>query len=132
MNQPPSMPSVKVFDSAIVPRSSPPEITVKDRNAETLQYRVRLFMDGPGLPFVKRVRYGLHSTFPNPNRMVERTVENPNCGLVIWTWGIFTVDVTVEDKQGNTFNIQHPLSYGSELAGNVVLTEEDRRVTPLY
>lgn len=127
-----SIPSVGVFDSVVKPGSSPRAAIVKDLDAEQLLYRVRIFIDGPGLPFVKRVRYGLHSTFPNPNRVVERTAENPNCELVIWTWGIFNVDVSIEDKQGNVFSIQHPLTYGSELSGDIELEQENRRVTPLY
>jgi transcription initiation factor IIF auxiliary subunit len=68
-------------------------------------------VDGPDLDYVKSVTYHLHPTFANPEFKVDRTVSNSNCELTIWTWGIFTVHVEVEDKRGGTYTIDHYLTY---------------------
>jgi len=78
-------------------------------------YRVFLYLDGPDLPFVRRVTYRLHETFDPNTRTMDRTVSNPRCKLDIWTWGVFTVRAVVEDKQGRTFAMSHHLEYGSHL-----------------
>jgi len=79
-------------------------------------YKVWLFLDGRHLPYVRHVTYTLHPTFPDPVRIVRRTLENPNCQLILWTWGFFTVQVTIEDMRGGIYEMMHELSYGQELA----------------
>ena len=84
-------------------------------NQDQPLYKVWIYLDGPSLPFVKQVRYILHPTFADPERVVARTVANPNCELIIWTWGIFTVTARVEDKEGNSISLEHYLTYGQQL-----------------
>ncbi len=74
-------------------------------------YRVFLYVEGSDLPYVKSVTYHLHETFRNNVRKVQRTPSNPNCQLVIWTWGLFEMRVVVEDKFGQTKSYNHLLTY---------------------
>jgi len=78
-------------------------------------YRVFIYLDGPDLPFVKKVTYALHQTFSPNTRTVSRSISNPRCKLEIWTWGVFAVRATVLDKQSRTFTMTHALEYASAL-----------------
>ena len=78
-------------------------------------YKVWLFLAGNELPYVESTTYELHKTFNNPFRRVERNLTNPDCRLVIWTWGIFEIKATVLHKSGRTYNISHYLNYGKVL-----------------
>ena len=84
-------------------------------------YHVWIYLEGPGLPFVKKVTYTLHKTFRNPVRVVERSSTNQNCALEIITWGIFTVHVEIEDVRGNVTILDHKLTYGDQIneGGNI-------------
>ena len=84
------------------------------RNDKT-HYKVYLYLEGKDLPFIRRVKYVLHRTFRNNVKIIERTTINPNCMLVLWTWGIFTVKVEIEDINGNVISIDHYLTYGDEI-----------------
>jgi transcription initiation factor IIF auxiliary subunit len=77
-------------------------------------YKVWIYLDGPDLPFVKRVKYTLHRTFRNPVKLIERSSNNPHCALVIWTWGIFEVKVEVEDMKGRVIRMDHFLCYNEQ------------------
>jgi hypothetical protein len=115
--------NVGVCDSALDPNERVPTVNVQRRGTEAPLYRVRLYLVGDGLPFVQAVTYHLHETFDPPVRYVERTVENPNCELVIWTWGIFPVLAEIRDKRGAVYEVQHALTYGAELERGVRLVE---------
>ena len=78
-------------------------------------YKVYIYLEGKDLPFVKRIKYKLHDTFRNPIRTIERTPNNPNCVLVIWTWGLFKIKAEIEDTIGNKFVVEHQLIYGQEI-----------------
>lgn len=78
-------------------------------------YKVHIFLAGNDLAFVKQATYVLHETFANPIQTIERTLSNQNCMLTIWTWGIFTVKVEIEDTQGNKMRLEHRLEYGREI-----------------
>jgi hypothetical protein len=78
-------------------------------------YKVWIYLYGPDLPFVKAVTYHLHHTFPDALRRVERTVSNPSCQLVIWTWGLFTVRAILEDKHGGSYDVAYDLTYDKQL-----------------
>lgn len=90
------------------------ETSTSDAKANNL-YKVHIFLTGNDLAFVKRATYVLHETFANPVQTVERTMGNQNCMLTIWTWGIFTVRVEIEDQQGNKIRLEHRLQYGREI-----------------
>lgn len=60
-------------------------------------FRVRLYLDGPDLDKVEQVVYTLHPTFKEPRREVNQA---PDFALVIWTWGIFDVEVEIYDHDG--------------------------------
>ena len=109
---------IQVRDSLfdLQPDSDPSQKTVTVRRAETPLYKVWVYLDGRDLPFVESVTYTLHSTFPDPVRKVERTVANPKCALIIWTWGIFEVKASVRNKQGRRYDLRHRLTYDLELS----------------
>jgi hypothetical protein len=108
--------ALSIRDSAFDPNSSERVIYYRHfRSAGRDLYKVWLYLEGPSLPFVKKVKYILHPTFPKPERTVTRTMENPNCQLIIWTWGFFTVKAMVEDKQGNQIFLEHYLTYRDQL-----------------
>jgi transcription initiation factor IIF auxiliary subunit len=106
--------NLRVVDTVFDPSKSDRKVYVKKSGDYTL-YKVWLFLDGVDLPFVNYVTYQLHSSFRNPNRTVYRTVANPNCQLIIWTWGLFTVNVEVVDKSGVHYVFDHRMGYDREL-----------------
>ena len=78
-------------------------------------YRVFIYVSGKNLPYISDVTYYLHKTFANNVITVERSIDNPNCVLPIWTWGLFQVKAVVKDKQGNTQTLRHTLAWDKEL-----------------
>ena len=89
-------------------------------------YKVWLYLSGDDLVYVQSATYTLHQTFPDPVRKVTRSLSNPNCQLVIWTWGLFEVKVVVEDKSNQLHEFKHNLSYDRELRQpNITYVEGD-------
>lgn len=78
-------------------------------------YKVHIYLEGRDLPFVKEVKYILHKSFRNPVVKVPRTLDNQNCMLTIWTWGIFTVKAEIEDVNGQILRLEHYLNYGDQI-----------------
>jgi transcription initiation factor IIF auxiliary subunit len=112
--------SVKVKDTVFDPnlsRSAPKKVHVR-REGSTTYYKVWLYLDGEDVPLVDNVTYILHETFRNSERKVKLTPSNPNCQLVIWTWGIFTVKAKIWDKSGTIVEVKHRLTYDQELPPN--------------
>jgi len=87
-------------------------------------YKVWLYLEGDDLIFVKKAKYILHSSFKKPIHVVERSASNQNCSLVIWTWGLFNVKVEIEDINGRKFNLEHYMSYGSEIESKKINWKE--------
>lgn len=108
--------SLEVKDSLLDPDS--PERVAHFRKGPSgdALYKLSIYLDGPDLPFVQEVLYDLHETFTPPTRRVTRSVSNPRCKLVIWTWGIFTIRATITTKSGDQLTLSHPLSYGREIS----------------
>ena len=108
---------IEVKDSVFDPNQPPGTKQVYVRTEQNQYfYKVWLFLDGRDLPYVQSVTYTLHPTFSQPVRTVRRTPENPNCQLVLWTWSVFAVNTTIEDKQGGLYEVVHALSYDKQLA----------------
>ena len=99
------------------PQSVDRKIHVREEGGTTY-FKVWLYLEGEDLPYVESVTYTLHETFRNPERNVKLTPSNPNCQLVIWTWGVFTVKAKIFDKRGLTFELSHYLTYDQELPPN--------------
>lgn len=119
---------IEVRDSLIDPdlpsRTSPTAHWFKGENGKTL-YKVWIYLVGDDLPYVENVVYKLHPTFANRVRKVQRTPSNPNCQLVIWTWGIFEVGVEINDKSGNVYGVSHNLTYARQIEqGSIEFVEE--------
>lgn len=112
--------NVQVKDTVFDPNLSPSaqkKVHVR-KEGKTTYYKVWLYLEGDDVPLVDNVTYTLHETFRNPERKVRLTPSNPNCQLVIWTWGIFTVTAKIMDKRGQTFEVLHRLTYDRELPPN--------------
>jgi transcription initiation factor IIF auxiliary subunit len=97
------------------------------KRGQTTYYKVFLFLEGEDVALVESVTYILHKTFANPIRTVSRRPSNPNCQLVIWTWGMFTVRGKIVDKRGRTFEISHPLTYEKQLPASEDQYEHDTK-----
>ena len=108
---------VDVRDSVYEPGATDGTI-LYDRPAQNARYKVWLYLDGPDLSYVRSVTFTLHPTFPDPVRTVVRTPSNPTCALEIWTWGLFTVRVDIEDKSGEHHIVQHKLTYARDIKPN--------------
>ena len=116
-----------VFDPSL-PRSDDSPVHWR-KDSGKLEYKVWLYLEGNDLPYIQSVTYTLHQDFRNPNRTVSRSPANPNCQLVIWTPGLFTVKVTILDKKGFSYEVAHLLAYDQELppwGDRYVPEEEDR------
>jgi len=90
-------------------------VHVKERKTSPDLFRVKIFLSGNDLPLVNTVRYYLHPSFRSREKLVARTPSNPNCELIIWAYGMFDLEVVVEDRSGYRFKINHRLSFGNEL-----------------
>lgn len=102
-----------VFDPAIPPLPRP-KVYVRKSGNNTL-YKVWLYLSGYDLPYVQSATYILHPTFSDPIRVVRRNLNNPDCQLIIWTWGTFEIKVKIEDKSGRYYEVVHRLNFDKEL-----------------
>lgn len=109
-------PNVQVLDSALDPAlSSGKERVIRYKSVGGREhYRVWLYLAGPRLPFVDRATYILHPSFNPPVHEVARTPANPNCTLLVWTWGIFDVTVVLHGKKGETAELVHTMRYDKD------------------
>lgn len=119
---------IEVRDSLIdpdLPQSSPKIAQwFKGEGGKTV-YKVWIYLVGDDLPYVENVVYKLHPTFADRIRRVQRSISNPNCELVIWTWGIFEVGVEMTDKLGNVYEVNHHLTYGRQIEqGGIEFVEQ--------
>ena len=88
-------------------------VLVKKLNEAGRQhFRVRIFLEGPDIDQVDRVVYTLHPTFPNPRREIST---RPRFELIIWTWGIFSLDVEIYAKSGQVDHRAVMLDYSAEI-----------------
>ncbi|WP_075340945.1 pYEATS domain-containing protein [Tenacibaculum agarivorans] len=108
---------IRVKDSIFNPHTNERKegIAFFRKKGKTMFYKVNLYLEGNDLPFIKKVTYHLHKTFKNRERVIERTPGNFNCKLVLWTWGLFTVKIEIEDITGRKFHLTHYLTYGNEI-----------------
>lgn len=83
--------------------------------SDKTHYKVFLYIEGKDVPFIKKVKYTLHKTFRNPVKIIERKPDNPHCSLILWTWGVFTVNIELEDMSGEKIYMQHYMNYGNEI-----------------
>ncbi len=106
---------IEMRDSVIEQVDNQPVIYVRNPDSDKPLYKVSIYLEGNDLPYVDSVEYELHPTFKYRFKEVKRSFTNPNCTLVIWTWGLFRVKAVVTTKDGSTFNLSHQLTYGNEV-----------------
>ena len=112
-----------IFDPNLSRSDPAAKVHVRKQGKDTFYYKVFVYLEGNDLPYVDYVIYTLDETFPEPIRTVTRTPANPNCQLVIWTWGLFIVKTRIFDKRGFAYDVEHQLSYDKQLP-----TESDKYV----
>lgn len=73
----------------------------------------RIYLTGPDLGKVQRVKYVLHPSFPNP----EQVSDNPSNNFEIWimTWGRFPLTAIITTKDGMTFNKAYDFTFKSKV-----------------
>lgn len=115
---------ITVVDTAIDPNLAPDASGARvvrfQRAGDRDLYKVWIYLDGPDVPFVQAAIYELHPSFAQRVHSVSRTVANPSCALIIWTWGIFDVKVTLRMKSGEAVELTHKLTYDREFANKKV------------
>jgi transcription initiation factor IIF auxiliary subunit len=107
--------SVEVRDSLFDPDTTERVAQFRRQPSGDSLYRVFIYLDGPDLPFVREAAYHLHETFSPPVRRVTRTVSDPRCKLMIWTWGLFRVKVIITPKAGRQITLYHDLNYDRQI-----------------
>ena len=114
---------VEIKDQPFDPDSNDRSVYYYKRDNGRHMYKVFIYVIGRDVPFINRITYHLHHTFPNPVRNVNRTDGNPNCKLVTWAWGKFNLRAIVEDNKGNTYEITHFLQYDKYFEPRTFKTE---------
>ncbi len=104
-----------VVKDTVVEKANGNEHIIAKKSTSSTMFKVTLFLEGNDLPFVNKVTYTLHETFKNRIKKIKRSLSNPNCTLVFYAWGTFTVKVKVESLKGDNLVISHPLQFGSEV-----------------
>ena|SRR5688500_9928506 len=104
--------NIRVIDSIFDPNSGEQnEVHYYKGSDGRMHYKVWIFLEGRDTYNVDYTIYKLHSTFSDPIRKVSRTISNPNCGLVIWTWGTFELGIEIVLKTGEKISASHQMSF---------------------
>jgi hypothetical protein len=106
---------LEIVDTVFDPASSDNTVFRRTPSQGAPLYKVWLYLKGESLPYVESVTYKLHPTFAKRVHKVQRTHSNPDCRLVIWTWGLFKVHAVVETRRGETYELEHDLRYDADL-----------------
>lgn len=106
-----------LFDPNLPPSQDKQVHYWRKSGEELALYKVWLYLEGEALPYVQTATYRLDRTIfaDSWERRVERSLTNPNCQLVIWTWRAFGVEVVIEDATGAVFALQYSLSFAQQL-----------------
>ena len=112
------MRNLNVFaKDTVVEKDNGKEFIIAKKSTNKTLFKVTLTLGGNDLPFVKEVTYTLHQTFKNRAKKIERSISNPDCKLVFYAWGTFTVIVKLKTLKGDSFQFSHPLQFGNEVQG---------------
>jgi len=71
--------------------------------------RNRIYLAGPNLDNVQKVKYLLHPTFSNP--VAESDDPANDFEVWIWTWGSFPIKATITTKTGQIFERDYDFSF---------------------
>jgi hypothetical protein len=72
----------------------------------------RIYLTGPDVGKVKSVKYILHPSFPNPERISEDS--SKSFEIWIWTWGRFPVKAIITTKTDQQFQKDYAFSFKSK------------------
>lgn len=111
---------IQIVDSIFDPSGGSDAVNKIARTLDSggrTHYKVWIYASGNDLPYVDYIVYTLHPTFKQRVHKIRRSPSNPDCRLVIWTWGIFDVQARIVDKQGKPYEIIHSLAYDSQFDG---------------
>lgn len=77
-------------------------------------YKWEVFVDEPDetLDKIEYVKYLLHPTFPNPERIV--TDRSTKFALESSGWGVFKIIITIKFKNGTTQETTYDLSFNKD------------------
>jgi hypothetical protein len=107
---------IQLADSLFDPDSTEENQSISYKgNPDQPHYKVFIHLTGRDLAFVDKVTYKLHKSFKRDTVPVSRSPRNPNCKLVIWTWGIFTIEATVSTIDGDIIRLKHPMKYDKDI-----------------
>ena len=73
--------NIIVRDSVFEPSNKTGKVKIRSDSKKRPRYRVNLYLEGEALPYVKRVTYKLHPTFPDRVKIVERSASNPKLSI---------------------------------------------------
>lgn len=102
----------------------PESIIKRDRNnieekliGNIYYYKVWIYITGKDIVYVDNVRYTLHSSFGDNERIriYDRKPSNQYCKFFIETFGVFDINVEIKLKNGRLLKKSHRLSYDREL-----------------
>lgn len=116
-------------DSVFDPETSEKTVFYYKGRDNKSRYKVWIYLEGVYLFYVDYVTYVLHPTFEKPIRKVQRTYSNANCNLIIWTWGVFEVDIKIKLKTGEIVSLTHRLSFDKQLQDSNIKYINTRNVT---
>lgn len=109
--------NLRIVDTAVDPESKEPVVCYREAPDKSAPlYRVWLYLEGSDVPFVRDITYVLHPTFRDRERRVSRSLNNPNCRLEIWTWGLFEVKGIVNLSDGRRIKLRHELTYDRQFS----------------
>lgn len=108
--------NIRIVDSIFDPNSRDQNVVNYYKGSDNrVRYKVWIFLEGRDSYYVDSVIYRLHCTFSDPVRKVKRSIANPNCCLVIWTWGVFELTTEIILKTDEKIHASHQMSYNEQL-----------------
>ena len=87
----------------------PLDETLYDNNQEAFEWNLHINVTDSALDQIDYVRYELHPTFVNPERIIRDRKSKFQLRLV--GWGIFEIPVTIQFKDGSSVQTSHHLEF---------------------
>ncbi len=85
------------------------------RKADTVLYRVFIYLEGRHVSMVENVVYQLHPTVSPSEARVVRTPRNPRCKMDLQLWGTFEISAVVTMRTGDVLRLSHQLTFDRDI-----------------